>query len=234
MHRTDLAIAILAATSACTTWKVLGDSVSLRPSAIAHAVPARDELPGTPHLLDDGRIAYAVDLDTACQDVWYYDRVHAVTRRRKLTTFGAVFMLAGVALTSVAPVTVGVLSYVLGLTGTGMVLGTAVQLPSRHDASDHDEIVERDAVVQANSVRCEDVGLFGALRLIAPWGANATSELDADGVARFAVDWRRADADALQRRWKIVATGPRTSVEFVLPVDDQLAATALIAASRER
>jgi hypothetical protein len=235
MDRTYIAIAILAttSTSACTTWRVLDDKVSLRLSALARAKPARDELPGTPHLLDDGRIAYAVDLDAACVDITYFDRVHALTRRRRLTTLGAVVILTGVALTSVAaPVSAGAVAFALGMTGAGMVLGTAVQLPSRHDASDHDERVERDAVVHANPARCQDVRLFGALRLTTPWGEHATAALDDDGVARFAVDWRGADDNAPQRRWKVFASTPHTSAEFVLAAADQSGATARIDAAR--
>jgi hypothetical protein len=228
MHR---AIAVVAALSGCVTWRVVDEHVELRPWP-ARLEVRRDAVPGAAHVLDDGRIAYAVDLDTACIAVVRSDRVRDVARRRRPTPAGIVALAGGALLIVVTP-WLG-LPMVLAAGGGALFVGTAVQLDGKHTRPDRATIVERDAVTSSHVAAC-DRGAppgFGELALTAPWGELATSRVDDRGVATFAVDWTRARDDAPAGLWHVDADATGAVADFVLSPADQATASAQAHAPR--
>jgi hypothetical protein len=224
-----VAIAGYAALSGCVTWRNVDEHVELRPGA-PRIEPRRDLLPGTAHVLDDGRIGYALDLDTACVAVIRFDRVRDVARRHTPTPAGIVALATGGLLVAVTPALGWPL--VLAAGGAALFVGTAVQLDGKHTPANHATIVERDAVTESHVAPCahDDPPWFGELALTAPWGELATSRVDDRGIATFAVDWTRARDGAAAGLWHVDADATGAVADFVLSPADRTAASAHIRA----
>jgi hypothetical protein len=226
-------LVVVAALSGCTTWRVIEEQVELRPN-FPQIAPRRDELPGTAHVIGDGSIRYAIDLDTACMAVTRSDRVRHIARRKTLTTAGFVAIGGGLALVGLTPL-LSLPTWFMGV-GFGVFLGTVMQLPGKHSPADHTMIVERDAVVDTANSPCTGVDVaaaFGDLALTAPWGERASAPVDATGGATFEVDWRRAGDEAPGGLWHIEAASQAVA-DFALSPADRIAARAQIDAVRDR
>jgi hypothetical protein len=224
--RVVAATAAVAALSGCVQWRLVDEQVELRPDQ-ARLEPRRDAVPGAARMLDDGRVAYAIDLDTACVEVVRSDRVRRVARRHTPTAAGIAALAGGGLLVIVTP-WLG-LPIVLAAGGAALFTGTAVQLDGKHTVPTRSTIVERDAVTTTRVAACGPELLeFGTLALMTPWGARATARTDARGIATFAVDWTRARADGAAGLWHLDADMTGAGADFVLSPVDQAAASAHI------
>jgi hypothetical protein len=190
-------LALALAVTGCAALR--GDRTDIFVATPTNRIALRDDaLPGNAELLDDDRVAFAVDLDRACQRIpqLYVQHATAPASRGAIAGLALVGVAAALAAPCLAGCSSGYRSHVVipgvAVGAGGLVVGLAAL--AQHAM--HPRLAAVDsAPIDAPAPRqigvpCGAHDVSGTeLELVAPWGALFAAELERDGTARFDVDW---------------------------------------------